>query len=63
MVFLGSVKGRPDRLPLEEAHGMNEALLVAGEAMVNALGERHEVAGLDVDADPLVIQITNVKVT
>lgn len=29
--------------------------------MINTLGQRHQVTLLDVDADPIVVRITNVK--
>lgn len=57
-----TVKGRPDGLSDKEAHGVNETIFVAGEAVVDSFRERHEVTLFDVDANPTIVQVAHVKV-
>jgi hypothetical protein len=63
VLFLGTIKGRPNGLPDKETHRMNETILIARETVVNTFGQRHEVSLLNVHANPLVLQGANIKVS
>jgi hypothetical protein len=63
VLFLRTIKGRPNGLPNEETHRMNEAIFIARETVINAFGQSHEVSLLDMNANPLVLQIANIKVS
>jgi hypothetical protein len=63
VLFLRTIKGRPNGLPNEETHRMNEAIFIARETVINAFGQSHEVSLLDMNANPLILQITNIKVS
>mmetsp|Transcript_22955 Transcript_22955/g.56559 ORF Transcript_22955/g.56559 Transcript_22955/m.56559 type:complete len:218 (-) Transcript_22955:51-704(-) len=61
MLFLWTVEWSPDRLSLEETHGLDEIGLVTSETMVDSLGKSHQISLLDVDTNPLVIGVTNIE--
>lgn len=60
--FLWTVERSPDRLSLEEAHGMAQATLVTSKAMVNPLGQSHQITLFHVNPDPLIILVPNIEV-
>lgn len=62
VVFLGAIERRPHRLALEQPHGMNHAISVACEAMVDTFGESQKVSFLHMNADPLVLEIAYIEV-
>jgi hypothetical protein len=59
--FLGTVEGRPDRLSHEETHRVSQATFIAREAMVDTFRKCHEITLFDMDANPAILQITNVE--
>jgi hypothetical protein len=62
VLLLGPVERSPHRLPNEEAHGVNEAVVIARESVVDAFGEGHEVPLLDLDPDPAIVLVAHIKV-
>jgi hypothetical protein len=63
VLLLRTIKGRPNGLPNKETHRMNETIFIASETVVNAFWQSHEVSLLDVNANPLVIQVADIKVS
>ena len=61
--FLWTVEGSPDGLSDKETHRLDVIGLVAGESVVASLGQSHEVALLDPDADPLLFLVANVEIS
>ena len=59
VVLLRPVEGRPYRHSFEQAHRVDVVVGVAREAVVDPLWQRHQIAPLDPDADPLVIEVTH----
>jgi hypothetical protein len=61
--FLWTVERSPDGLSDKETHRLDEIGFVAGESVVASLGQGHEIALLDPDADPLVLLVANVEIS
>jgi hypothetical protein len=63
MVFLRTVEWCPHGLSDEKTHSMNYAFFVACEPMINALWECHEITLFDMNPNPFVFQVADVKKT
>jgi hypothetical protein len=63
VLLLGTIKWRPNGLPNKETHRMNETIFIASETVVNAFGQSHEISLFDVNANPLVLQVADIKVS
>lgn len=63
MVFLGTIEGCPNGLSLKETHGMAQSTAVARETVVNTLGQSHQISLFDVNADPLIVQVADIKIS
>ena len=63
MLLLWTIEGCPDGLSLEETHRMTQSTAVAREAMINTFWQSHEIPLLDVNADPLIVQVADIKVS
>ncbi len=57
-----SIEWSPNGGPFEESHRMNEVVRITCKPMVDALRKGDEVPGFHVDANPCILEISNVEV-
>lgn len=60
---IASVEGRPLRLLLKEAHGLDVIVAVGGKSMVDARRQNDKIILLESDPDPVVTRRPDVEVS
>jgi hypothetical protein len=61
--FLWTVEWRPNRLTDKEPHRLDVIGFVTCESMVDTFWKRDEIPLLNVDTDPLVVSIADIKIS
>ena len=61
MILTRFVKRSPHRLSDKQSHGMNPILFVYAISMINPLGQRDQVARLDLDGYPFMGLVVNAE--
>ena len=59
---MGSIEWSPNRGPFEEPHSMNKVISITRKPVIDALWKGYEIPSFDVNANPRVLEIANVKV-
>jgi hypothetical protein len=57
------IEGCPNRLPNKQPHGMDQFLMITSESMIDTFRQSHEVPLFHMDTDPVIIQVTNIKIS
>ena len=63
MFLLGPVERSPHGRPDKQSHGLDVIRFVTRESMVTSFRQCHQIALFDVNANPLVLLVTDVKVS